>query len=79
MILKIILLIIIFQLCLERFREGMENSFDIEPPPLGPDCYGDINILFPVYDKERKLYTNKNRYLRNNRENIVTYATNPCV
>ena len=79
MLLKIILLVIFLQLGLERFREGMTNQYlDIEPPFLGVDCYSDVNILFPTFDKDKKTFSDKKRYLRNNRENIVTFATSPC-
>lgn len=75
MILKIILLIIFFQLGLERFREGMDlNYFDIEPPPLEVECEYKINRKLPEFNQE----INKNGYIYNNYRNIATYANSPC-
>lgn len=90
MILKILLLIIFFQLFLECFREGMigqmsevekETSFNLEDIVLSKDCsYNDnlYNIKYPYYNQTLNTYTNKNNFLYNNYQNILKYATTPC-
>ena len=84
MILNIILLIIIFQLFLERVREGMTDEIpekkpiDIETPDLGIVCDPNINVKFPWYDKVTNTYTNKNKFVSNQYDNILKYATTPC-
>ncbi len=82
MILKIILLIIIFHLCLEGFRktlEGMDDKpFDIEYPDLDIECEIDLNVKYPAYNREKNTYSNKNNYLFNNRENIIKSANTSC-
>jgi len=92
MILKIIILIIFFQLFLEcfRFREGAENekpaepgeatytSFNIDFSNIGTECEIENNIKFPAYNPLEKIYTNKNNFLYNNRQNILKYATTSC-
>ena len=90
MILKILLLIIFFQLFLECFREGMigqesevekETPFNLEDIVLSKDCpYNDNrnNIKYPYYNQTLNTYTNKNNFLNNNYENILKYATTPC-
>ena len=74
MLLKIILLIIFFHLCLEHFREGMNDYFDIEPPPLGVECEYTMNRKLPSFMQD----INKNSYIYNNYQNIITYASTPC-
>ncbi len=79
MILKIILLIIFFQLILETFREGMaDTTFDLESPSLDTTCEYNRNIKKPYYNQTLNTYTNKNEFLYNNRENIIYYATANC-
>jgi hypothetical protein len=77
MILKIILLIIFFQLFFECFREGMEDYvYDTDPPFLGIDVEDELNenILYPIYNPEDKTYHNDNNFLFYNRSNISKYA-----
>ena len=91
MILKILLLIIFFQLFLECFREGMIGSKntsddtsspqleDIEYPILIKGCsYEKDNVKFPYYNQTNNTYTNKNNFLYNNFQNILKAASTSC-
>ena len=81
MILNILLLIIFFQLFFDKLREGMMseiNEIDITPPFLGVECELNPNEKFPSYDKMKKTYTNKNKSVYNQKENILKYATSSC-
>ena len=91
MILKILVLIIFFQLFLEcfRFREGVENeskapdeasytSFNLDFSNIGTECEIDNNIKLPAYNPYEKIYTNKNNFLYNNHQNILKYASTSC-
>ena len=94
MILKILLLIIFFQLFLETFREGMIfsntnvtateppsstiNNSFLEIPNLNTDCSFNENIKFPHYNQTDNLYTNKNNFLSNNYQNILNAIKSTC-
>lgn len=79
MILKILLLIIFFQLFLERFREGMDDYvYDTDPPSLDTGCDFDENIYYPIYNPEDKTYHNDNNFLYHNYDTILKYAKGTC-
>jgi 5-methylthioribose kinase len=52
-------------------REGM----DLEMPVLNIKlCDYKVNLVFPYYDVDRKVYTDKNNFIYNNYQNILLYA-----
>ena len=78
MILNIILMVVFLKLMVDllRQREGM----DLELPVLNiKDCDYDINIIFPYYDISANLYTDKKDFMYHNYQNIMNYASIPCV
>ena len=82
MILNIILMVVFLKLMVDLFRQRQtqREGMDLELPVLNiKECDYDINIVFPYYDEANNLYTDKSDFMYNNYQNILKYASNPCL
>lgn len=79
MILNIILMVVFIKLGIDFFCQGLKEGMDLEIPVLDiTTCNYNVNLKFPYYDVERNVFTDKNEYIYNNKQNILFYAKTNC-
>ena len=72
-------MVVFIKLGIDLFSQGSKEGMNLEMPLLDiTTCNYNVNLKFPYYDVKRNVFTDKNDYIYNNKQNILFYAKTNC-